>query len=252
MKKFLPLFVLLLAMILAACGQSAKPLPEETEAVSAGEEQPNDTQGTDKEEEVIPAPLLPEFSEEELAIPVPDFLDEEQQALYRHAQSLFHARWELGFCDDTQPSEEDESILLDDYDFRYSPVKGRYQDWNYFYKVMMSVFTEELFDEMNAVGSNPLYVEYEGVTYGTDFAPVNVIWTETDEAFTLIYKEDNCVEFEITAYGVEPYTDDKITRTGSMKMVKLEDGTWRVAVFHCPDCPDETIRSENADAPALA
>ncbi len=245
MKRRLLLF-LPLALLLAACGELRDEPTVQGEMTTSAEAftVPTTEPGSDSMLEIDPT-LDPPLSEEELALPVPDFLNEEQQLLYRRANSLIHARWELGFGQYGSTTDDDDLIEVEAGPYRYRSITGRYRRWEDFRAVMASVFTDELFDELNTLDAGPFYIEHEGITCGIDLAPVNVIWTETDDTFELVRESDDCIEFRIIAYGVEPYEDDrvKITRTGSATMVKVEDGTWRVSSFHCPDCPDESISS---------
>ena len=190
--------------------------------------------------EDITNPLIykgePPFTEHELLLEVPDFLDLEQQILYRKAYSVYRHRW----GGDTRYIEYDETL---DYYERIPETKaekgylivssGRYQNWDDYMKLMLSVFTEEFHNKKNS-GELKFHehngkLQYYGGSKGGPSLKVG------KDEFELISKTDNEIVFNLIGYYWATYPYDENTEVNEKKytirMVMTESG-WRFDEFH--------------------
>ena len=121
-----------------------------------------------------PAPALsdrePPLTDYEQARPAPEFLDEEQQDLYRRAGSVYTHLFggmtnEVEYSDTfplgTYPNGPAETFEDGEYTYVYS--RGRYRNWADFEALVSGVFTEAFFDGKNdAGGGYPIFREKDG------------------------------------------------------------------------------------------
>lgn len=134
---------------------------------------------------------------------VPDFLDGDQQALYRRAYALYFL-----FRGDTSAME---SYPLPDGTYlersgvdtvaingmEYSVAQGRYKNWEDFRAVLLSVFTEEYFDEMNGKGGTEIYVDKDGTLCYLDAAMGSDPRYFGEDTFELLSKTDTEIKFTV-------------------------------------------------------
>ncbi len=222
MKK--RIFALTLAatlLLCASCTPAAEVTPSPTPAVEAT---PTPTASP------LPAPEFgglnaaeePPLTEEEIAAPVPEFLDEELQMLYRRMHSvygnLFGGMLE-GF-DDTWPlaegqerAEAMEGPVLGDPWGSYAVATGRYAAWADFDAMIHSLMTDRLFQEGN--GTLPLLQEYQG---RTAYLPTgkslggnrNLFFPDT---FELIEQTEDSIRFYVVGY----YSEEMDIRDGETR-----------------------------------
>ncbi len=208
-----------------------------------------------------PAYTEPPLTEEELAMKVPEFLDEDQQALFRKATNVYAHLW--GSYADLIEYEEALEQKIDKTKYArvrdengrvYTISRGLYKDWDNFTTLVHSVFTEEAFAKQN---SNLYFVEHNGkLAFDNNVGRKNYKYNPYfEEEFELVSKTDSEVIFSITAYysswsALSPKELAKNMKYESMEqreerlkagwewtesytvsMVKTEDG-WRFAEFH--------------------
>ncbi|MDE7170820.1 MAG: hypothetical protein K2O11_02950, partial [Oscillospiraceae bacterium] len=209
-------------------------------------------------------------------LPIPDFLDEEQQLLYRQAYVLYSRLF--GFTNDNADfwSEAGDNLLPPAEEVRrggltYTAARGLYGLWDDFERAVLSVFTRESWDAKNTFDDNgtAAYINVDGRMYyfifGRSGGNYNGNFPET---FRLVERTDNTISFIMTAYYSnayplegETYADvDARMAAGweysidfPMRMVKTADG-WRFDEFHRAETdggePFYSQRVPNPSAPA--
>ena len=249
MKRLLSAFLAVLALLaLAGCG--AQPgTPEEPDIPPADAE----AYLTDAD-----VPL----DERALTRAAPDFLDAQQQLLYRQTAALYDAMFggettgiDTDFPAPTGASDEHGTYTPDDSEYAYIGSEGRYQDWADFDRVVHGVFTERLWSELNAL---PVYVEHDGQLYILDASYGGQYYNDSfPDEFALTAQTDERIEFTVTAHYSYPYprqgesyeerderikTSYEFTLTFPVVLLRTDAG-WRFDVFctgtaaemHCPD-----------------
>lgn len=196
----------------------------------------------------------PPIDEFEAKMPIPDFLDEEQQNLYRRAFIIYPALVVVpdslsdGFPlkDGTKPDLTSEWIEVDGQ--KQHVVEGRYKNWNDFEAMLNNVFTKKYSNELMECGTDLItFINANGNLHfinGGDGG--NVLGVPEYEDFELVSKTD----YEIKFYVICHYTDqhegetdedyakrvdsrDGFDRTEKfpITMVKTDNG-WRFSEFH--------------------
>ncbi|MCL2816681.1 MAG: hypothetical protein FWD23_18940 [Oscillospiraceae bacterium] len=205
-----------------------------------------------------PLPIFTHYME------VPDFLDREQQTLYRKAFVVYGAFWHGNDGVEYFPLKKGQEKILSDDDlalrvadlWEYEPEliinnagyiesHGRYRDWSEFEKVNMVVFTPEYFEELNQAskksddGSG--IIEYKHFLDFNDklyYAPLKLerregyAGVETD-AFELISSSESEIKFNLIVYC----KDDKGNLTEQppnvfeIILTKTNNG-WRFSKFY--------------------
>ena len=203
---------------------------------------------TDTYEEILEPPL----SERILEIPVPAFLNEEQQLLYLRAYSIYPTF--SGYpenIDDSYPRKDGEPF--DDwslYSYKtpedtipmyYYAAQGRYEKWDDFISMGTSIFTSEYFNSLSKYFWNN-----DGHTYIPDFAK-GYAWGYiphlSPDTYELISMSDNEIHFEVIGHYYntnhpEDEDPDSIvieTRSFPITMILTEKG-WRFSEFHMAGC----------------
>ncbi len=260
-KKILLAFVSLVVVIAcAACAvtddndttdttdTSADVTVDDTTAENGNTENVTDTDTTQNDDVSLEPPL----SEYELTMSVPEFLDEEQQMLYRKARNVY-----MHVCGNSTSSVEYEETLdypLENYEsfeneigWRYMISQGRYQKWDDFTALVYSVFTEDFFNSRN---TSPAFIEYNGklVFLDADKGGVSCYNYNFDDKFRLVSKTDTEIVFELIAHysyiwpreGESFDERDARVRSGwewtdkfTIRMV-LTDAGWRFDEFYNP------------------
>lgn len=211
------------------------------------------------------------LSDYALAVPVPDFLDEEQQLLYRQAFELYR-RLFSAMNDEADFWPEDDNDLLEPAEnverngFTYIAARGLYGWWSDFEQATLSVFTRDFWNSKNTIQSGDrsaeLYINVNGrmyyVMYGRGATGCNF------ETFRLVERTDDALSFIMTGYYIDPYqwegetTEEWEARQNGdweysidfpMRMVKTADG-WRFDEFHsahtdCDIYPFSTQKVQN-------
>ena len=256
MKRLLSVLLAAL-LLLALAGCAAKPAEPET----------TDDYLTDED-----VPLY----ERALALAVPDFLDAQQQLLYRQTAALYDAMFggeTLAIDTDFPAPDRDGSPVYtvgytpDGSDHRYILSESRYRSWADFDRVVHGVFTDRLWTDLNDTGlgdHSSLYIEHGGQLYILDCSYGDQYYNPVfPDEFVLVEQTDERVEFTVTAHYSYPYpregesyeerderleTSYEFTLTFPIVMLRTDAG-WRFDVFctgvgaemHCPDAVFEGI-----------
>ncbi|HIR84098.1 MAG TPA: hypothetical protein IAA56_02040 [Candidatus Galloscillospira excrementavium] len=161
---------------------------------------------------VDPALLDFPLSEEALAQPVPEFLDEEQQTLYRRAYDLYCTlfaadTYAIGSLGGGEPEEGSWEQV--DGEGRHR-AGGNYARWADFDALVHSVFTDRFWQEKNNSTSPAVYGEKDGELYYLDFSFLTdpEYNPEIGPTFTLLDRTDDEIYFQMTCYYVDPYRPD--------------------------------------------
>lgn len=198
---------------------------------------------TDFYEETLEPPL----TEWECKMPVPDFLNEEQQLLYRRAYSIYPTFVGAPEHIDFYPRKDGEpfdSWFLYSYKTSegtvpayYYAAQGRYAKWDDFVSMGTSIFTVEYFNSLSS-----WFLNIDGNIYLPDVAMGSAWGQRLDsppDTFRLISKSDTEIHFEFTCYFYycghpEDYNLDDIEpikKVMPFTMV-LTDNGWRFSEFH--------------------
>lgn len=247
--KFPPLaLAAALILSLAACGPAPVPSDTPTPAVSA-------------EPTAAPTPTAPvlaaepPLSERTLAQPVPEFLDEEQQALFLHA---YEASSFL-FCG-TDGYEhflpEDGTWTTADYvvidDMTYLVAQGRYARWEDFKAMMDGLFTAEYQDDLlNTVVGGISYPRFTSTEDGQlcfletlKGSSIDYGFCDTPDSYELVSQTEDEIVFDLVGHYAnldtaefdedgQPHPTEEYTLSYPIRMERTDAG-WRVAEFHLP------------------
>ena len=248
MKRLLSVLLAAL-LLLALAGCAAEPAAPET----------TDDYLTDED-----VPLY----ERALTLAVPDFLDAQQQLLYRQTAALYDAMFggETTGIDYAFPApdplpDEYSTYTPDGSDHTYISSDCRYRNWADFDRVVHGVFTDRLWSELNGT---PLYIEHDGQLYILDCSYGDQYYNPVfPDEFTLVEQTDERIEFTVTAHYSYPYpregesyeerderleTSYEFTLTFPVVMLRTDAG-WRFDVFYtgvgaemrCPDAVFEGV-----------
>ncbi len=176
---------------------------------------------------------------------LPDFLTEEQKILYQQAETVFPLFNGSPYMADFIVLHEGESsgtrrIVETENGYSYYSVEGKYQKWEDFKSMVLNVFTEEYFQELNHIrdynGTDiEVFIEKGGDTYGfgVDRIPLGIAPT----TFELQSMTDEEIRFTAT-YRYEPRDDpewsekETVYRTAEIILRNTENG-WRFTKFNC-------------------
>lgn len=235
-----------LGFALAACGPALVPSDTPTPVVSAGPT-------------AAPTPTAPSLAEEPplsewtLAQPVPEFLNEEQQALFLHAfeASSFLFCGTDGyehFLPEAGTQMTTKYVVIDNMTYRVA--QGRYARWEDFKAMMDGLLTAEYQDSLLNITiggiSYPLFISTEDgrlcfletqVSSDLEYS-----WCDTPDSYELVSQSEDEIVFDIIGHYVhlssevvdgKPVPLDEYTLSYPIRMVKTDAG-WRVAQFHRP------------------
>lgn len=220
-------------------------------------------EGQDQTKPTAAEPPLDEFS---LNAAVPDFLDEEQQLLYRRALCVYNhlfggdtgevCVWEEG---DSYPDG-----AMGDVEYNgigYTKATGRYAAWTDFDALVHSVFTDRFWTDCNAIQRAERFINIDGA--------MHFIWASRGmyyyndnfpDTFKLISKTDDEIAFTLTGHYSSPWPNEGETSADrnarwesgwdytidfSIKMVRTADG-WRFDQFHSAIADQEDPESPRA------
>lgn len=177
--------------------------------------------------------------------PVPEFLDAEQQQLYRQAKTAF---WEFTLNNDGFGSTAPAELGVEVDGLTYYPCDGSITSWADFESSMLSVFTQDYFTQLNNGASytdeagkehiRTTFMEMDGKLYFICAARgANSRFIEP-ETFELISESDTEIKFNVVGQyrdisytdGVESVADTPTTEKKPLTMVKGPDG-WRFSEF---------------------
>lgn len=181
---------------------------------------------------------------------VPNFLNEEQQNLYRRAYTLFPVFHGSTIQIDDFPlleGQQKTEIKYTTYkDMEYIISQGRYQNWNDFESLMLNIFTENYYHEL--IGLNrktPSFIEIDSKLCYIDAAMGSRLEYVQPDTFALISKTDKEIKFNVIGHYAEPRKGEKdveyierrdkgeydSTEKFPITMVKTTDG-WRFSNFN--------------------
>lgn len=245
---------------------TAFPTPEEPVSSASTVENPQDV-ASESESSNIDASTAsgsassdikdePYLSSQDLQVPVPDFLTDEQKLLYLRAYKMMLIRIGTYAIDDTQyfPCDNPDTtrtytdtISVDGYE--YTPALNHYRQWNSFYSTLRGIFTESFLDSD--------YLSSDGVTY---FRPIegNMYYISTERGFDPGYNQDSTlmdfslredtpdkIVIQVTAtYAIDESSSQAFrqavldglisnTKNYSIALVRGDDG-WRFSQFDVP------------------
>lgn len=205
----------------------------------------------------VQAELNPPLTDEELSKPVPDFLDEDQQLLFRRAKSvysrLFSGSSGIEYGDIDGFGNEFENFKINGITY-ISNTTGRYRNYKDFEKLIKSMFVDEFWEARNIRSSNnktyPMYTNCDGKLCYIDFMGSGGFSYNMNfyDDFELISKTDS----EISFYAIGHYSwrhrigDETIeqrdqrlkdefeyTKKFLITMILTEEG-WRFSEFADP------------------
>ena len=219
--KHIDKLALLLALAALSLGACTAPPPEPEPSPSPVEE-------------TAPAgPHIP-LDELSLSVPVPDFLDEEQQLLYRQAYSLYiHLLGcESGGVEYSELYPQERSNETVELNGRtYLAARGPFAAWKDFDAAIHAVFTEDFWE---AQGREETYVRNGEQLCFLDISRGGGYYRDDSrpDTFTLTEQTEDEISFTLTGYytawgeGGEEYTIDF-----PIRLVRTEEG-WRFDEFH--------------------
>lgn len=244
---------------------TTSPMPEKAASSTPTVENPQDT--SESESSNIDASTAsgsassdikdePYLSSQDLQVPVPDFLTDEQKLLYLRAYKMMLIRIGTYAIDDTQyfPCDNPDTtrtytdtISVDGYE--YTPALNHYRQWDSFYSTLRGIFTEGFLDSD--------YLSFDGVTY---FRPIegNMYYISAERGFDPGYNQDstsmdftlqeetpNKIVIQVTAtYAIDESSSQAFrqavldglisnTKNYSITLVRSDDG-WRFSQFNVP------------------
>lgn len=179
----------------------------------------------------IGASSEPPLTEEDWNEPLPDFLDEEQQALYLRAKAIFPV-----FSGDTTNIDSmfggeagGESFEQDGV--RYCISTGRYRQWADFMEMMRSIFTEEYIAELTgAETDSPAFFEKDGLLCYLEGARGSRFGYQEPDEFQLTEETEEEVSFDLIGHYLPVGGGEIYTESYPIRMVRTEAG-WRIAEF---------------------
>ena len=244
---------------------TASPMPEKPASSTPTVENPQDTSESESSNiddstasgsassDIKDEPYL---SSQDLQVPVPDFLTDEQNLLYLRAYKMMLIRIGTYAIDDTQyfPCDNPDTtrtytdtISVDGYE--YTPALNHYRQWDSFYSTLRGIFTEGFLDSD--------YLSFDGVTY---FRPIegNMYYISTERGFDPGYNQDSTsmdftlqeetpdkIVIQVTAtYAIDESSSQAFrqavldglisnTKNYSITLVRSDDG-WRFSQFNVP------------------
>lgn len=244
---------------------TASPMPEKPASSTPTVENPQDTSESESSNiddstasgsassDIKDEPYL---SSQDLQVPVPDFLTDEQKLLYLRAYKMMLIRIGTYAIDDTQyfPCDNPDTtrtytdtLSVDGYE--YTPALNHYRQWDSFYSTLRGIFTEGFLDSD--------YLSFDGVTY---FRPIegNMYYISTERGFDPGYNQDSTsmdftlqeetpdkIVIQVTAtYAIDESSSQAFrqavldglisnTKNYSITLVRSDDG-WRFSQFNVP------------------
>lgn len=175
---------------------------------------------------------------------LPDFLTEEQKILYQQAETafiFFNGDPGLASFIVIHKGESVSSNLVKmENGYSYFNVIGKYQKWEDFKSMILNVFTEEYFQELNHMRNYEgtdieIFIERDGDAYGLAIDRIGLGGAPT--TFELQSMTDKEIRFTAT-YRYEPRDDpewsekETVYRTAEIILQNTENG-WRFTKYNC-------------------
>ena len=181
----------------------------------------------------------PPLQEADWAIAVPDFLTEEQKLLYRRAHNLYNLFVGESASVDSYPMPDGSSPAFDPIKGKingteYYMAQGRYHNWDTFYRMIRSIYTDELFETLNQnAGGNAIFVEQNGTLFYLDTTYIMDSGKLQKDSFELVSQTDDEIIFTVSDQFLDEITGSVETQSGFVVM-RYEDGKWLVDEFEYP------------------
>lgn len=174
--------------------------------------------------------------------PIPEFLTEEQQNLYRRAKMLYpvlrRSPTLIEFIfppkDETNRIRENGeryTVLIDGEEFRFCPVYGRYELWEDFEEMGLSIFTESYFEEL----SYGTIFEIYNHTFYHDADSGSILSYSEPDTFELISQTETQIDFDIIGHyfnTLQPTEDDIPYEIHYPVQMVLTENGWRFSLFN--------------------
>ena len=201
--------------------------------------------------------LEPPLTDEELSKPVPDFLNKDQQLLFRKARSvysrLFSGSSGIAYGDIYGFGNEYENFKINGITY-ISNTTGRYRNYKDFEKLIKSMFVDEFWEARNIRSSNnkayPMYTNCDGKLCYIDFMGSGGFAYNKNfgDEFELISESDNEISFYAIGHYSWRYQIDNETIEQRDQRLKNEyeytkkflitmiliEGVWRFSEFSDP------------------
>lgn len=191
------------------------------------------------------------LSERSLNIPVPDFLDKDQQLLYRQAFEIYTSLFggdTSGVCMGDEDKFPDMAETVERNGIPYTKATGRYAVWADFDAMIHSVFTNNFWRGRNSRGDNySTFIGIDGALYYVNAAKGHYYRNENfPDTFKLNSKTDDEIIFTLTGYYSSPWPNEgetseqrdqrllngwEYTLDFEIKLVRTADG-WRFDQFY--------------------
>ncbi len=191
------------------------------------------------------------LSERSLNIPVPDFLDKDQQLLYRQAFEIYTSLFggdTSGVCMGDEDKFPDMAETVERNGIPYTKATGRYAVWADFDAMIHSVFTDNFWRGRNSRGDNySTFIGIDGALYYVNAAKGHYYRNENfPDTFKLNSKSDDEIIFTLTGYYSSPWPNagetseqrDQRLKNGweytidfEIKLVRIAGG-WRFDQFY--------------------
>lgn len=187
------------------------------------------------------------LSERSLNIPVPDFLDKDQQLLYRQAFEIYTSLFggdTSGVCMGDEDKFPDMAGFVERNGIPYTKATGRYAVWADFDGMIHSVFTDNFWTKRNA---GTVFVNIDGTLYFLNAAKGHYYRNENfPDTFKLNSKTDDEIIFTLTGYYSSPWPNEgetseqrdqrwingwEYTLDFTIRLVRTADG-WRFDQFY--------------------
>jgi len=191
----------------------------------------------------------PPLDEQSLSIAVPDFLDSEQQLLYRRAYCVYSHLfggdtgevnvWQTG---DKYPDGMND---VEHNGMFYTKACGRYATWANFDALVHSVFTDEFWTQLNGDADSGVFININNTLHFI-WASRGMYYYNDDipDKFELISKNEDEIIFTLIGHFSAPWDEVGKTEEGlqlgseyeytiefPMKLVRTQN-SWRFAEFH--------------------
>ena len=176
-----------------------------------------------------------------------DFLNSEQIDLYAKTQNMFKIfRGDPGSIDTIFPLPDGTAQTTPPPGSQaaidggtYFAVLGKYQKWDDFQAMCLSLFTQEYFNSLNASlpDGSSVFVNVDGYTYYAFLGVGSISGYVPPDTFELVSKTDTEINFTLIGHYAEIGTYDSTgkepitTETYPITMVKTDNG-WRFSQFH--------------------
>lgn len=241
-KKNTPRFLILIAIAtISLCSCTGNSNKSDVTSVSNNvSSQQNSSSKVISSSSVAASSLLPvltvDVNKEPLGFEkniAPDFLNEDQQTVYKKAIELQSALLiESGNINlpylDTQTKQEisTSEIMIDEK--QHYLVQGRYSKWDDLYAVMTTIFTEEYFTER--FGKRFVSDESGNALVLSASRGTNNERTEKPDSYELVRQTETEIEFNVIGYYKSKDDGKEYTKSFTNKMVLGENG-WRISQF---------------------